>query len=154
MPFGHGGDQVAGAGQGHGGREFADDGGDFPFQSPRFQALIHGRNALGATCDQHMAGGCITLRRDGALTQGMARAHDADEAITQQYPRAHLGAGAAADDADFQIDRAVAQQAAVLVQFCHEAQAYLRRVLFEAGEQSGAEVFHEAIAAAQGEGTL
>ncbi|MNY59578.1 hypothetical protein D3C86_1960420 [compost metagenome] len=65
----------------------------------------------------------------------MPFAHDTDETVAKQQACAHFRAGRFTDDTGFQIDGAVAQQGAVLVQFLHEVQTHTGRFFVYAGDQ-------------------
>ncbi|MNN41440.1 hypothetical protein D3C81_1555590 [compost metagenome] len=82
----------------------------------------------------------------------MGTVHHANEAILEQGPATQLRTGRLADHAGFQVDAAVAQRRAVLVEFLQEKQAYAGGFGAQAGDQARAEIFHETVAGAQGEG--
>lgn len=81
----------------------------------------------------------------------MLRAHHTDPSIAEQALGTQFRARGIGYHAGFQIDRAVAQCRAVLVDFGQEAQAYARRLFGDAGDQCGTEVFDKTFAATQGE---
>ena len=70
-----------------------------------------------------------------AFGQWMTCPHDTHIAVPEQRLRAHLGADGAVHHAGFQIDGAVAQRAAVLVQLVQKVQTNVRRLLGKARQQ-------------------
>ncbi|MOA08615.1 hypothetical protein D3C78_1283970 [compost metagenome] len=152
MPLRYAGDQVRSPRQSNRRREASDNGGDVARQFQLIQGIVHDALFVAPTRDQDVPGGGITNRCHLASSQWMTLAHDANEPVAKQHPGPHFRAGRFADHTGFQVHRAVAQQGAVLVQLLHEIQADTGCFLVEAGDQWWSEIFHEAIAGAQGEG--
>lgn len=152
VPFGNTGDQVGGSSQSERGRESADDCNDLPFQSKRLQGFVN--RSLFETLlprDADVSAGRITGASDLAFAQRVPHSHDANKTVPEQCLRTNFRTSRLLHYASFQIDRPVAKGRAVLIWLLHEAQPHGWSFPGDASDETGSEVFYEALAGPQRE---
>src|SRR4249919_645346 len=151
VPLRNSGDHVGLTGEDDRGTEPTDGDCNPPRQSKRFERVIHRGHFEPSPRNQYMRTLGVALGCHLSATQWVTLPNHADEPVAEQPLRADLRPHGLARHAGFEVDHAVAQRRAVLVELRNELKVHVGCFRRDAREHRGPEGFDETLRAADGE---